>query len=133
MVNAMLLRIHQSGHLAMLEPERLELVREAISVYKNIRTDIKDSVPFFPLGLSKFSDNWAALGLDCGSKLYLAVWRREGEHTCTVPLGERCAEKRSIKCIYPSFNEERYAFYPNNRTAVFEFSGQFTARLFVIE
>lgn len=41
MVNAMLLRIHQSGHLAELSPERVELVKEGISYYKEIRSDIK--------------------------------------------------------------------------------------------
>ena len=41
MINAMLLRIHQSGHLAQLPAERLALVKEGIACYKTIRQDIK--------------------------------------------------------------------------------------------
>ncbi len=37
MVNAMLLRIHQSGHLAELTQERRDLVKEALDIYKTIR------------------------------------------------------------------------------------------------
>ena len=44
MVNAMLLRIHQSGHLAEISPERRELVREGIAFYKRIRGDIKNGL-----------------------------------------------------------------------------------------
>ncbi|MBQ8967489.1 glycoside hydrolase family 36 protein [Ruminococcus sp.] len=133
MVNAMLLRIHQSGHLAQLEPERRELVKEGIAVYKRIRRDIRTSVPFFPLGLSKFSDDWVALGLHCGDKLYLAVWRREGSKYCTVPLGDKICNDMKMTCIYPSFNKDKYALNTNYRTATFCFEKTFTARLFMIE
>jgi len=60
MVNALLLRIHQSGHLVNLSEERKTLVKEALDYYKPIRDDIKKSLPFWPLGLSKFSDTWVS-------------------------------------------------------------------------
>lgn len=63
MVNAMLLRIHQSGHLAELTQERRDLVKEALDIYKTIRKDIKNSVPIWPIGLSQFHDEWTCLGL----------------------------------------------------------------------
>ena len=45
MVNAMLLRIHQSGHLAELTQERRDLVKEALDIYKNYSKKIsKNSV-----------------------------------------------------------------------------------------
>ena len=43
MVNAMLLRIHQSGHLAEISKERFALVKEGIAYYKKIRADAYDS------------------------------------------------------------------------------------------
>lgn len=46
MINAMLLRIHQSGHLAELPAERIELVKEGIACYKTIRSDIKNLYHF---------------------------------------------------------------------------------------
>ena len=44
MVNAMLFRIHQSGHLAELPQERLALVKEGIACYKTIRQDIRQAL-----------------------------------------------------------------------------------------
>lgn len=73
-------RIHQSGHLANLSPERMSLVKEALECYKSIRDDIKRSVPFWPLGLSHIGDEWVTLGLKAGNKAYLAVWRRQGSN-----------------------------------------------------
>ena len=133
MVNAMLLRIHQSGNLAEIDIERLELVREAITVYKNIRHDIRKAVPFFPLGLSKFSDNWIALGLECDEKSYLAVWRREGASNCVIPVGEHVPENARISCIYPAYNDFSFRYEPNNRTVSVNFEKPFTARLFLLE
>lgn len=53
MVNAMLLRIHQSGHLAQLSPERFQLVKEGIDCYKQIRKDIKTGIRTGRLDLQK--------------------------------------------------------------------------------
>ena len=40
MVNAMLLRVHQSGHLAKLDDARKELVKEGLDLYKKIRSEM---------------------------------------------------------------------------------------------
>jgi len=48
MINAMLLRLHQSGHLAELSEERFALVKEGISCYKRIRREIRGALPFWP-------------------------------------------------------------------------------------
>ena len=50
MVNAMLLRVHQSGHLAKLDDARKELVKEGLDLYKKIRSDIKDFIRSGRLG-----------------------------------------------------------------------------------
>ncbi|MFQ9396014.1 MAG: hypothetical protein ACLR2E_20845 [Lachnospiraceae bacterium] len=68
MVSAMLLRIHQSGHLAKLDEERKALVKQALSVYKTIRPDIRVSRPFWPLGLAGYSDEIVSLGLSSKEK-----------------------------------------------------------------
>ena len=95
MVNAMLLRVHQSGHLGNIEPERKALVKEALSVYRKIRSDIKNSVPFWSLGTSKFSDEWVSLGLRTEHTAYLAVWRRESaDSACVLPVSFLNGRKR---------------------------------------
>lgn len=79
MVNAMLVRIHQSGHLAMLPKLSFDLVKEGIACYKNIRGDIKKALPYMPLDVSGNQDRWLASGLKLKDKIYLAVWKREME------------------------------------------------------
>ena len=44
MVNAILLRVHQSGHLAQISPERRALVKEGLDYYKTIRADLRLSL-----------------------------------------------------------------------------------------
>jgi alpha-galactosidase len=102
MVNAMLLRIHQSGHLANLTPERFALVQEGISCYKSIRGDLRRALPFWPLGPSRFSDPWACLGLRVPGKAYLAVWRRGSEEESrALPLPFLKGRGAKVRCIYP--------------------------------
>lgn len=103
-VSAMLLRIHQSGHLAELSAANFSLVQEAISYYKTLRDEIKHALPFWPLGLSTFSDEWVALGLATEEGKYLlAVWRREGEQTsCALPVTDLTGREAVIKQGYPS-------------------------------
>ena len=133
MVNAMLLRIHQSGHLAKIEPERRELVSEAIKVYKKIRGDIKNALPFWSLGLSKFSDSWVSLGLKCENYAYLAVWRREsGSDTCVLPIDFLKGKSAEIECIYPSFNQYAFEYHQNSGSVTVRFDKPYTARLFKI-
>lgn len=133
MINAMLLRIHQSGHLGKIGPERKALVKEAISVYKKIRNDIKNSIPFWSLGLSKFSDEWISLGLRCEKCAYLAVWKRESsDDTCVLPVEFLKGRQAEVQCIYPSFNEYPFSYNQNNGTLSVRFDRPYTARLFKI-
>lgn len=119
MINAMLLRIHQSGHLAELTKERTDLVKEGIACYKSIRADIKKALPFYPLDIADNEDLWVCAGLKLGDKAYLAVWKRtmEGKNNnrrkknktrctdneLTIPLGSLPFAEKGIEvtCIYP--------------------------------
>ncbi|MCC8192247.1 MAG: alpha-galactosidase [Ruminococcus sp.] len=128
-VNSILLRIHQSGHLAKINPSGRALVKEGISVYKTIREDIKNAVPFWSLGFGTFQDDFLSLGLDCGDKAYIAVWRKDGEDDSVIlPLG---FSAKSVRCIYPSFNEWEYSLQSNSLEV--ELKKPYSARLFEIE
>ena len=134
MINAMLLRIHQSGHLGYIEPERKALVKEAIGVYKSIRQDIKDALPFWSLGTSQFSDEWVSLGLRTENKAYLAVWRRESSSdTCVLPIEFLKGKDAEISCIYPSFNEDKFSFCKESGNVTVKLEKQYSARLFMLE
>lgn len=86
MVNALLVRIHQSGHLAELSPERKALVKEALTYYKEIRYDLRHSLPDWPTGIADNLDQWLTSVRKTDRKSYLAVWRRGGENSFSIPL-----------------------------------------------
>ncbi len=133
MVNAMLLRIHQSGHLAQIDQECKELVKEALDIYKKIRKDIKASVPFWPIGLSAFSDEWVVMGLRKDEVIYLAVWRRQGsQDSIEIPLWECRGIEKEISCIYPSYDKSRYQWHAQTGRLTVCFENEKMARLFQI-
>jgi len=102
MVNALLLRIHQSGHIHEISKRRFGFIQEGIALYKTIRRDIRRGLPFWPLGLPRFGDGWAAFGLDAGGASYLAVWHLDGkEKTQALALNQWRGKKVNIECIYP--------------------------------
>ncbi|MBD2870227.1 glycoside hydrolase family 36 protein [Paenibacillus arenilitoris] len=103
MVNALLLRVHQSGHLAELSPRRRALVKEALDYYKSIRADIPEALPFWPLGLPKQQDDWVSFGLHAGDRVYVAVWRTGGEAAeVELPLERWRGRELTARCAYPA-------------------------------
>lgn len=131
MVNAMLLRVHQSGHLAKLDDARKELVKEGLDLYKKIRSDIKDFYPFWPLGLSSYADEWVSLGMRGEKKCYLAVWRREGtQESRVLPVAGLAGKEVNVRCIYPSCAKDAYAWNERTGTLSVEQKKEKTARLY---
>lgn len=131
MVSAMLLRIHQSGHLAEISPDRFSLVKEGIQCYKSIRGDINKGLPFWPIGQPGFSDEWISLGLNCGKKIYIAVWRLAGKKDCCI-LPVNCLKDKEAKlnCIYPLKNDSAFEWNPATGCLSVIFPSENTARIF---
>lgn len=147
MVSCMLLRIHQSGHLAALDEGRARLVKEGIQVYKEIRGDIPHAVPFWPLGLAGYQDRWAAFGLRRETKLYLAVWKRRAEYAQErkdleiedrklFPLPKTGDHVKGsapvIRCIYPPEDDTDFYYNKEKNAIVISTHKPFMARLFMI-
>lgn len=102
MVNAILLRIHQSGHLAELSPDRFKLVCEGIKYHKKIVDELKEGLPFWPIGLATMQDEYLSVGIECKNKLYVAVWRISGnKETVCIPIKQVANKKAAVKCAYP--------------------------------
>jgi alpha-galactosidase len=128
MVSALLLRVHQSGHLHELSSSSLQLVKEGIALYKRIRSDIPKGLPFWPLGLPRFGDGWAAFGLDCSNSAYLAIWRlddRSRSVTVSLPPGTR---RQTFECIYPVSRSPKVSW--SGGKVIISLPGEYTARLF---
>ncbi len=134
MVNALLMRIHQSGQLAEIAPERLALVREGLAYYKRIRQDIKSGMPFWPLGLAAFGDPWVSWGLRCGNKTYLAVWRLENSPPyCRIPLAFLKGKKVRVRFGYPAHGGCDFEWHPHPGELTVKLSGENSARLLELE
>ncbi|KPI04856.1 Alpha-galactosidase [Actinobacteria bacterium OK074] len=77
LTGALLGRVHLSGFLNRMTAEQFDVVRSAISAYKDLRPEIGRAHPFWPLGLPGWEDEWIAHGLRGSESTYVAVWRRE--------------------------------------------------------
>lgn len=129
MINAILFRIHQSGHLGKLPPNQLDIVKEGIRVYKSIRNDIKTGLPFWPIGIPNFEDPWFVFGLQCNYCAYLAVWRIDGTPMINFLLPDKMKDYNSIELLYPHFSDDMAKFNPNGSLSI-TMKKEKTARLF---
>jgi len=131
MINAMLLRIHQSGNLSTLDSERKALVKEGISYYKKIRKNIGQALPFWPLGLSKFTDEFVSFGLKTEEKVYLAIWRRKSNaDTCLIPVLCLLGKEVTVRQSYPEEMQSDFAWNANCGMLSVNFLKDYSARLF---
>ncbi|MEY9996783.1 alpha-galactosidase [Streptomyces sp. V4I8] len=107
---ALLGRIHLSGHLDRMTQRQLALVRDAVTTYKAIRPDLARAVPFWPLGLPGWTDEWLALGMRPARSAqssddppsYLTVWRRGGEPELRLPVGHLAGREVRAEILHPS-------------------------------
>jgi alpha-galactosidase len=100
MVNAMLFRIHQSGHLAELSPESFAQVKAGLQIYKDkIRPHIGAAVPYYPFGLPDMTDPVSpiSLGMRSPQSNFIAVWRLRGDGRIHLPL-----KGPGMKILYPT-------------------------------
>lgn len=102
MVNALLGRVHLSGRLDQMSSRQLGRVRAGVNAYKAIRSQIRSSVPRWPLGLPGWYDPWVALALDDGEDTLLAVWRRGGLDRCHLKLPWLAGMPSTVQVLYPT-------------------------------
>ncbi|MGN1181236.1 MAG: glycoside hydrolase family 36 protein [Suilimivivens sp.] len=143
MVNAMLLRIHQSGHLAELSKERFDLVKEGIAYYKSVRENIKRALPDWPLGLADNRSTWLCSVLKTEEKAYLALWRRDKNvedtrESIKIPLGHifETGGELSVKLAYPKESMKEnvsYEYSDERKILSVSFRQKVMARIFEIE
>jgi alpha-galactosidase len=101
-VNSLLGRVHLSGHLNELSERQHQLITDGVAVNKRICRKLRHGVPFWPLGIPRWSDEWLAFGYDCGDNRYLSVWCRGGEETCSFPIHGLEGKALRTECLYPA-------------------------------
>ncbi len=87
MINSMLTRIHLSGDILNLTPKQFADVKQGVECYKKFRSQIPEFVPFYPLGLNSYQDDFICVGYKAKSEKYLAVWKMNSEDNYVfIPL-----------------------------------------------
>ena len=100
MVNTLLQRIHLSGEIWGWTPEVMDRVKEAVAVYKEYRSEIPNGIPFYPLGIPQYTDDWLVSAYRYSDCIRVAVWRLDSEKaSLEIPLGKTV---QSIRLLYPS-------------------------------
>ena len=99
-VNGMLLRPYVSGLVWDMSQANLDLLAEGIAVYKDIRGDLKQSTPFFPLGLGYIKDDALAYGVQSNKTAYLSVFGVRTKEV-SIPLDKVKKPVKSVKVLYP--------------------------------
>lgn len=103
LAGALLGRVHLSGHLDRMSPRQMSLVREAVAVYKSIRVHLPRALPYWPLGLPGWTDDWLALGMRVpDGPDHLLVWHRHGERTrMSIPLPRPAGGELRVRVLHP--------------------------------
>ncbi|MHB9035539.1 MAG: glycoside hydrolase family 36 protein [Armatimonadota bacterium] len=134
MVNAMLLRIHMSGHISQISPENKALITEGIAYYKRIRNDIRHAMPFWPLDLPVMEDGWIALGLQHDTSIHLAVWRADSdEDMCMLPIEKLQGNSVDVSLGYPRTAECSWQWNDDAGILTVQLPKQYSARVFKLE
>ena len=79
MVTGLSGRLYLSGFLDGMSPEQLSLVRAGTEFFKEIRGDIAQAVPGWPLGLPEWDADSVALTLTAPQRTLVCVWHRGGD------------------------------------------------------
>lgn len=129
MINAMLGRIHQSGYLNKLTKERLNLVKEAVDVYKDYRSMINKALPVWPTGLGRMDDKIISSGLQLNDEIILSVQCNEYSGGKVKIDLAKYGVFNVAKIIYP-INDSVVDFSLSGNVLTIDFKKDKIARLF---
>lgn len=73
MANSLFRRPVLSGETYLFTDKRAELVKEAVSLYKSLRSEIPSLVPFYPAGVPHFGDKTVVSGFSGETCDYVTV------------------------------------------------------------
>ena len=129
MVNGLLLRPYISGMVWKMSDTGMKRMQEGIALYKEIRSDVRDGVPFFPLGFGHIRDKALAYGIINGDVAYLAVFTPATDEV-EIPLTLE-KEIEEVSVIYPKEQLCEYSY--ENGVLHVKMPQKAAARLFRIQ
>ncbi|KAJ9497073.1 hypothetical protein H2202_007545 [Exophiala xenobiotica] len=131
-VNSLLGRIHLSGRLDQLSAAQLDLIYGGMEVYKDIRGHLNTALPFWPIGLPSWRDDWHSLGLaTTAGDILLAVWRIKGSQTCSLAIPQlKGASNVCADLLYPANFESQATWNEKTKALDVQLPGVTCARLY---
>ncbi len=76
LVTSLLGRFFLSGYLNRMDDAQLALVQEATTAAVDLREELVQSVPTWPIGLPGWEDRWVSLALETDARVLVSVWDR---------------------------------------------------------
>ena len=131
MVSALSWRPYFSGQMHRMGATRLDLVKEAVALYKTFRRHIPQAQLVWPIGLVDRSSGWGAFGLQWNDELLLSVWRFESDaDACEFSLPYFSGRKTAVECIYPAGRPVPFTWNSEKSVLTVSFSRSNMARVF---
>lgn len=118
MLNSMRNCMYISGEIMKLNDDQLMTVKDGVDLYKKIRHDIKDAIPFFPLGVSSYHNPIRCVGYDCKENNYIILWNASNDDK-NVEIN---INSEKLKMVYPQtvkteLDEGKLGIYLNGISA----------------
>lgn len=126
MVNGLLLRPYVSGMVWKMSDTGMKRMQEGIALYKEIRGDVRDGVPFFPMDFGHIRDAVLAYGIRNEDTIYLAVFTPDTDEA-EIPL-EFDRKPAEVSVIYPK--EENCSYHCADGKLYVKMPQKAAARLF---
>lgn len=134
MVNALLMRIHQSGRPDIITPECFAVIKEGIDCYKQMRDEVSGFLPFWPIGLSALGDEWISLGMEAKNRIFIAVWRCNSKtETISLPVPQWKGRKAQARCFYPKSLPSKCIWNQETGSLSAVLPASVSARIFMLE
>jgi alpha-galactosidase len=134
MVNAILLRVHQSGPLPHLSDSRMAIVQEGLNCYKVIRSNLYEALPFWPIGPAHYRDGWNCLAMKNGKTYYFAVWRKNDAcKYCSLPVTDAIGKEGTVSCLFPVTLFSECSWNKEVGAVEVQLPANMTARLFQLQ
>jgi alpha-galactosidase len=92
-----------AGRSERLSAAQIEILRQGVRLYKELRSRFAQAVPAWPIGLPGYHADWICLALHTPDEVFVAVWKRGKEDTpVAIPLGTRT----NVELIFPAGGDD---------------------------
>lgn len=95
--------------MGVLAEDKKDIVKEEFKYYREIRSEIPQSIPFWPLGLASDGDDWISMGLKMPTRTVLAIWHIKGADTVEFPLPDFKGREINARIAFPE-NDSKCEF-----------------------